>query len=145
MSLVQRLRREHFIDSGLLWLLTPEARRDVDGTDTSHAVEKHIGRLSCQDAGEGEQARVRETEERGVEVTMDNGCYSAVIVAGELVKGRGETFELDSGPDTGLERRCQHYNVIQLRSRPFFCGVAQLVLGRLPYREKYTKSMSTLY
>lgn len=105
MNLVQRLWGEHFIDSSLLWLLSPESCRDVDGTNTSHTVEKHIGRLSGQDAGEGEQAGVQETKERGVEVTMDNGCYSAVIVAWKLVEGRVETLELDSRPDTFLERR----------------------------------------
>ncbi|TNN66452.1 hypothetical protein EYF80_023360 [Liparis tanakae] len=42
---------------------------------------------------------------------MDNGCDSAVIVAGELLKGRGETLELDPRPDTGLERRRKHHDL----------------------------------
>lgn len=105
LSLVQRLWGEHFIDSSLLWLLTPEACWDVDGTNTRHTVEKQIGCLSCQDAGEGEQARVRETKERRVEVAMDDGCYSAVIVAWELVKRGVKAMEVDSRPDTFLERR----------------------------------------
>lgn len=95
-----------------MWLLTPEASRDVDGTNARYAVEEHIGRLSCQDAGEGEQAGIRESKERGVEVTMDDGCYSAVIGPCELVKGRGETLELHFRLDTFLERCRQHDNVI---------------------------------
>lgn len=105
LSFVQRLWREHFIDSSLLWLLSPEAHRDVDRTNTSHAVEEQIGRLSCQDAGIGEEAGVREAKERGVEVAMDNGRNSDVVAAGELVKGRREALEKDIGADTGLERR----------------------------------------
>lgn len=136
LRLFQRLGWEHFIDTSLLWLLAPEACRDVDRTNTSHAVEEQIWCLCCQDAGKGEQSGVRVTKEGGVKVTVDNGCNCAVIVSGELVRGTLETLELDSSLNTGLEWRCQHYDVIQFWSGPCCCGEAQLVLERLPCEQK---------
>lgn len=134
LRLVQGMWWEHFIDSSLLWLLTTEACRDVDRTNTGHAVEEQIRLLSCQDTGEGEQARIQEAKEWGVEVTVDNGCYSVVIVSEELVKGSRKPLEVDSRLDTGLERCCQHYNIIQLWSCSCRCGEAELVLKCLPCR-----------
>lgn len=140
LSLVQRLWGEHLIDSGLLWLLAPEACRDVDWTNTSHAVKKQIGRLCCQDAGEGKQARVGETKERGVEVAVDDSCYGAVIIAWELVERRVKTLEVDFRPDTFLEWCRQNYNVIQLWFCPSCRGVVQLVLWSLCCVKKQTKN-----
>lgn len=97
-----------------MWLFTSEAGGDVDRTNVGHAVEKQIGLLGCQDAGEREQAGIREAKERGIEVTVDNGCYGAVIVAGELVEGGAKTLEKDSRSYAFLEWRCQNYDVIQL-------------------------------
>lgn len=134
LRLVQRLWWEHFIDSSLLWLFTPKTCWDVDGTNAGHAVEEQVRSLSCQDAGEGKQTGVREAKKRGVEVTVDDGCYGAVIVAGELVKGRCETLKLDSRANTGLKRRRQHYDVIQFWAGPCGGGEAQLVLEHLPCR-----------
>lgn len=114
LGLVQRSQREHFIDSSLLWLFASEACRDVNGTNIGHAIEKQPGLFSCQDAGEREQAGVREAKERSIEVTVDNGCHGPMIVAGELVKGGAETLELDSRSYAFLQRRCQNYNVVQL-------------------------------
>lgn len=106
LGLVQRSQREHFIDSSLLWLFASEACRDVNGTNVGHAIEKQTGLLGCQDAGERKQAGVREAKERCIEVTVDNGCYGAMIVAGELVKGGAEILELDSRSYAFLQGRC---------------------------------------
>lgn len=114
LGFLQRSQREHFIDSSLLWLFASEACGDVNGTNIGHAIEKQTGLLGCQDAGEREQAGVREAKERRIEVTVDNGCYGAMIVAGELVKGGAEILELDSRSYAFFQWRCQNYNVIQL-------------------------------
>lgn len=114
LGFVQRSQGEHFIDSSFLWLFASEACGDVNGTNVGHAIEKQTGLLGCQDAGEREQAGVREAKERRIEVTVDNGCYGAMIVAGELVKGEAEILELDSRSYAFLQRCCQNYDVIQL-------------------------------
>lgn len=114
LGLVQRSQREHFINPSLLRLFAPEAGGDVNGTNIGHAIEKQTGLLGCQDAGEREQAGVREAKERRIEVAVDNGCYGAVIVAREPVKGGAEILELDSRSYALLQWRCQNHNVVQL-------------------------------
>lgn len=95
-------------------MFTPEAGGDVDGANAGHAVKEQIGRLRGQNVGEGEEARVGEVEERRVEVSVDDGGHSGVVVAGEVLKGRCETLELDPRRGAGLEGRGHDHNVIEL-------------------------------